>query len=46
MAAARAAIPPRLERIAATMDEARLKLLLVRSGVAPVTELTEMAKSG
>ena len=31
---------PKVERIAATIDEIRLKLLLVRSGVTPVAELT------
>ncbi len=43
MAAARRDIAPRVERIAATTDEIRLSLLLVRSGVRPVTDLAKLA---
>jgi hypothetical protein len=42
LTAARAEIGPQLERIAATIDAARLKLLLVRSGVAPSRDLGEL----
>jgi serine/threonine-protein kinase len=43
LADARRAIAPRVERIAAAVDAARLKLLLVRSGVAPASDLTPLA---
>jgi hypothetical protein len=44
--AARGEIAPRIEKIAAATDEARLKLLLVRTGVAPASELGSLAEGG
>jgi hypothetical protein len=43
IAEARRAIAPRIERIVALSDEARLRLLLVRSGVARADELRALA---
>lgn len=43
LSAARAAIGPEIERISAAVDAARVKLLLVRSGVAPAAVLDHEA---
>ncbi len=44
MLAARREIAPKIERIAAATDAVRLKLLLVRTGVAKAAELAELGK--